>query len=229
MEDTKGDWRLWSLKAGMWLGNVLPRAAAYAIARLAADLAYRFRDGARVSVQDNMRHVLGADAPQSKVDAAAREAFRNVARYYVDLIRIARMDLRGMIGKQVRLYGLERLKAPMQQGRGAVAATAHFGNMELAVQVSALVGVDTLVLAEPLQPPAFADAMRRLRSKYGVRYATSASAPWRTRCVTCAPANAWPSLATAISRATASRLSSLASRPGCRWARWIWRRAPVRR
>jgi lauroyl/myristoyl acyltransferase len=42
--------------------------------------------------------------------------------------------------------------------------------MELAVQVSAIVGVDTLVLAEPLQPPAFADAMRRLRSIYGVRY-----------------------------------------------------------
>ena len=170
MENTQGDWRLWSLKAGMWLGNVLPSPVAYALARLAADLAYRFRDGARAAVQDNMRHVLGPDAPQAGVDAAAREAFRNVARYYVDLIRLSRMDLRGMIGRQVRLHNLERLKAPMSQGRGAVAATAHFGNMELAVQVSALVGVDTLVLAEPLQPPAFADAMRRLRSTSAVRY-----------------------------------------------------------
>lgn len=171
MEDTKGDWRLWSLKAGMWLGNVLPRPAAYAVARLAADLAYRFRDGARADVQDNMRHVLGPGAPQAGVDAAAREAFRNVARYYVDLIRMPRMDLRRLIGKQVRLHGLERLQAPMQQGRGAVAVTAHYGNLELAVQVSAMVGIETLVLAEPLQPPAFADAMRRLRSTFGVRYA----------------------------------------------------------
>jgi KDO2-lipid IV(A) lauroyltransferase len=154
----------------MWLGNVLPRPAAYAIARFAAGLAYRFREGARANVQDNMRHVLGPSASQDKVDAAGREAFRNVARYYVDLIRIGRTDLRAMLGKQVRLHNLERLKAPMEQGRGAVAATAHFGNMELAVQVSALVGVETLVLAEPLQPPAFAEAMSKLRSRYGVRY-----------------------------------------------------------
>ena len=170
MEGSRGDWRLWSLKAGIWLGKVLPRPVAYAVARLGADLAYRFRHGARGDVQDNMRHVLGPDATQSKVDAAARDAFRNVARYYVDLIRIPSMNLRRMIGKQVRLHGLERLTAPIEQGRGAVAATAHFGNLELAVQVSALVGIDTLVLAEPLQPPAFADAMRRLRSAFGVRY-----------------------------------------------------------
>ncbi|HEY7465699.1 MAG TPA: lysophospholipid acyltransferase family protein [Dehalococcoidia bacterium] len=170
MENSKGNWRLWSLKAGMWLGNFLPRPAAYAIARFAADLAYRFRDAARAGVQDNMRHVLGPNAPQSQVDAAAREAFRNVARYYVDLIRIPRTDLRGMIGSVVRLHGLERLQAPMAHGRGAVAATAHFGNPELAVQVGAILGINTLVLAEPLQPPAFADAMRKLRSIYGVRY-----------------------------------------------------------
>jgi KDO2-lipid IV(A) lauroyltransferase len=117
-----------------------------------------------------MRHVLGPDAPQARVDTAAREAFRNVARYYVDLINIPRMDLRGMIGRQVRLQGLERLQAPMKEGRGAVAATAHFGNPELAVQVGAILGIDMLVLAEPLQPPAFADAMRRLRSPFGPRY-----------------------------------------------------------
>jgi lauroyl/myristoyl acyltransferase len=169
MENSQGDWRLWSLRAGIWLGHVLPRPVAYAVARLGADLAYRFRHGARGNVQDNMRHVLGS-ASQASVDAAAREVFRNVARYYVDLIRIPRMNLARMIGHEVRLHGLERLKAPMLKGRGAVAATAHYGNPELAVQVGAIIGIEMLVLAEPLQPPALAEEMRRLRSTFGPRY-----------------------------------------------------------
>jgi KDO2-lipid IV(A) lauroyltransferase len=165
-----GDWRLWALKAGTWLGNVLPRHAAYALGRLGADLAYRQRHEAREAVRDNMRHVMGPAADEDAIDHAAREAFRNVARYYVDLIRIPRMNLEAMIGKEIRIHGLERLQEPMAQGRGAVAATVHFGNMEMAVQVGAILGIDMLVLAEPLQPPAFADLMRRLRSTFGPRY-----------------------------------------------------------
>ncbi len=167
---TNGGWRIWALKAGIRLGSVLPRAASYAIARFGADLAYRHRQEVRAAVQDNMRHVMGAGAPPEAVDAAAREAFRNVARYYVDLIRIPRMNLETMIGKQVRLHGLEQLKSRLDSGQGVVVATAHFGSMELAVQVGAIIGLDSLVLAEPLQPPAFADLMRRLRSTFGPRY-----------------------------------------------------------
>jgi lauroyl/myristoyl acyltransferase len=168
--ETKGDWRLWALQAGVRLGNILPRTAAYAVARFGADIAYRYRHEARAAVQDNMRHVMGPDATPDDVDHAAREAFRNVARYYVDLIRIPRMNLDRMIGKQIRLHGFDRLKSRLDSGQGVVVATAHFGNPELAVQVGAILGLDTLVLAEPLQPPAFADLMRRLRATFSPRY-----------------------------------------------------------
>jgi lauroyl/myristoyl acyltransferase len=168
--EAKGDWRLWALKAGVQLGNALPRPAAYAVARFGADLAYRYRHEARTAVRDNMRHVMGPEATEAAIDAAAREAFRNVARYYVDLIRIPRMNLDRMIGKEVRLHGFERLKSRVDAGQGVVVATAHYGNPELAVQVGAILGIDTLVLAEPLQPPAFADLMHRLRSTFHPRY-----------------------------------------------------------
>ncbi len=167
---TGGDWRIWALKAGIWLGNILPRQAAYAVARFGADLAYRYRHEARTAVQDNMRHVMGREASQASVEAAAREVFRNVGRYYVDLIRFPRMNLDRMIGKEIRLHGFERLKSRLDSGQGVVVATAHFGSIELAVQVGAILGIDSLVLAEPLQPPAFADLMRRLRSTFGPRY-----------------------------------------------------------
>jgi lauroyl/myristoyl acyltransferase len=162
-------WRLWALKVGVGLGTILPRRAAYAMACFAGDLAYRFRERARLDVQDNMRHVM-PQAPNETIETGAREAFRNVARYYTDLIRLPCTDLERSIGRDVRLHGFDRLKSRLDAGQGVVVATAHFGNPEIAVQVGAILGINMLVLAEPLSPPAFADLMHRLRSTFKPRY-----------------------------------------------------------
>ncbi|HEX5368358.1 MAG TPA: lysophospholipid acyltransferase family protein, partial [Dehalococcoidia bacterium] len=137
--------------------------------RVAADLAFRYRESARADVEDNMRHVMGPDAASDSIQHAAREAFRNVGRYYVDLARFPRMDLRHEIGRSVRLHGFDRLKSRLDSGQGVVVATAHFGNPELAVQVGAILGLDILVLAEPLRPP-MSQLMHELRSTFEPRY-----------------------------------------------------------
>jgi KDO2-lipid IV(A) lauroyltransferase len=117
-----------------------------------------------------MRHVMGGEAGSEAIEAAAREAFRNVARYYVDLARLPRMKLQERIGKDVRLHGFDILEGAIAEGHGVIVATAHFGNPELGVQVGAVLGLDILILAEPLQPPAFAETMRDLRSVFKPRY-----------------------------------------------------------
>jgi KDO2-lipid IV(A) lauroyltransferase len=165
-----GRWKVWGLKTAVSLGGRLPARFAYAIAKVAGDLAYRFRQGVRADVQDNMRHVMGPDAPPEAIDAAAREAFRNVARYYVDLMQLPRMDLEKRLGKDVRLHNFDVLEGAIERGRGVVVATAHFGNPEMGVQVGAVLGLDILILAEPLQPPAFAETMRDLRAVFKPRY-----------------------------------------------------------
>jgi lauroyl/myristoyl acyltransferase len=159
----------WALQGGILLGGLLPRPAAYAMARLGGDAAFVARRGARRDVEDNMRHIMGANAPPDAIRRAAREAFRNVARYYVDLIRVPRMKPDQLL-QEVRLHDFERLKSRLDAGQSVVVATAHFGNPELAVQVGAVLGVNTLVLAEPLEPPAFARLMKRIRSTYAPRY-----------------------------------------------------------
>lgn len=165
-----GAWRLRALSAGIQLGGRLPRSVSYALVRLGADLAFRWRKSAREDVMDNMRHVLGPDAASEAIESTAREAFRNVGRYYVDLIRIPHSDLRKQMGRSVRVHGLEKLQSRLDAGQGVVVATAHFGNPELGVQVGAILGIDMLVLAEPLEPPEFAEMMKQLRSTFGPRY-----------------------------------------------------------
>jgi lauroyl/myristoyl acyltransferase len=61
------------------------------------------------------------------------------------------------------------VQGPLAAGRGVVVATAHFGNPEVAVQVGAIMGLNVLVLAEPLAPE-LARLMTEIRSQYGARY-----------------------------------------------------------
>jgi KDO2-lipid IV(A) lauroyltransferase len=162
-------WKLWSLSAAFVLGEYLPRSLAYGLARAAGDLAWWWRDGTRRDVEANMRQVMGPDAHAESVRAEAREVFRNVARYYVDLIRLTHDEDRDVDLKHVRLHGFDRLTSVLAGGRGAIVATAHFGNPEMAGQVGSALGIDVVVLAEPL-PPALSRIMTRIRSVFGPKY-----------------------------------------------------------
>jgi KDO2-lipid IV(A) lauroyltransferase len=160
----------YALEAANLLFRDLPKPVSYAIANRAGDLAFYLRRGIRADVEDNQRHVLGPAAPPGQVSANAREVFRNVARYYADLIRLPRTKPEHLMSREMSLEGFDRLQEAMAGGRGAVVATAHFGNPEVAVQISALLGLDVLVLSEPLNPPAFSDLVHRLRESQGIRY-----------------------------------------------------------
>ena len=163
-------WKQWALAAAFHLVRRLPRSAAYGIGHVVGDAAYYLRAGVRRDVEDNMRHVLGPGAPSGRVRRAAREAFRNVCRYYADLILLPRIRPEALLRDSVTVVGLERLKAAMAGGRGAVLATAHFGNPEMASQVAKPLDIDLLVLAEPLNPPAFSHLMTRLRRPNDIKY-----------------------------------------------------------
>ena len=168
--DGGGRWKLWSLALAARLGSSLPRRVGYGLARVAGDLAYYSRRGTRGDVEDNMRHVLGPAADPATVRRSAKLAFGNVARYYADLARLPRTTPARLLEGEIRVHGLEILKDAAACGRGVVAATAHFGNPEMGVQVARELGLDVLILAEPLEPPALADLMRRLRTPFGLRY-----------------------------------------------------------
>lgn len=148
----------------------LPLALAYTLAGLAARIAYRLNAAGRDAAGHNMRHVLGPDASDERVDAEARRAFRTAALYYVDLLRMGRLDPAQLDRDRVIVHGFEHLTRAVAQGRGVVICSAHVGSPELAVQVLAARGIPVLVLTEPLQPPALSRFVDRLRSKPGHRF-----------------------------------------------------------
>jgi KDO2-lipid IV(A) lauroyltransferase len=80
------------------------------------------------------------------------------------------MNLRKRMGRDVHLHNFDIVKDTVNSGRGAIVVTAHFGNPEMGVQVGAILGLDILILAEPLQPPAFAETMHHLRTFFTPNY-----------------------------------------------------------
>jgi len=148
----------------------LPTRAAYAIARAAADASYLLQGRTRRHVKDNMRHALGPGATEKEVSRAAREVFRNITRYYADLIRLPRIDPERLLKEDMNVHGLENLQNAIAEGKGVVLVSAHYGNPELAVQALAAADIYVYVLTEPLQPRQLSDLTHRLRSTHGHTY-----------------------------------------------------------
>jgi lauroyl/myristoyl acyltransferase len=113
---------------------------------------------------------MGPAAPKSELRRASRDVFRNIARYYVDLITRPRLDTRRFYERRLNRYAIEEnLLSPLKQGKGVILVSAHFGDAELVLQGLSHLGVRILALTEP-----------------------SSRRPYRAWCTTCAPRAATP-------------------------------------
>src|SRR4030067_553193 len=140
----------------------LPLGFGYALAEFAGRLAYRLASGNRRNVISTLRRVMGAEAPEREVQAAARKVFVNVAKYYVDLVRMPQMNLDGFYKRRFRYHGFdEYLLTAVAEGKGVIVLSGHMGNPELAVQGMLPRGVKAFALTGPLQPP----RLSRLRDR----------------------------------------------------------------
>ncbi|MEX0786836.1 MAG: lysophospholipid acyltransferase family protein [Dehalococcoidia bacterium] len=160
-------WKYYALRLAYLLLARLPMAALYGIALVVGDGAYFLRSDAREAVCANMRQVMGPEASERDVHRAAREVFRNATRYYADLLHIARMDVARFRRERLDLHGEEYLREAERSGRGAVIASTHFGNPEMAVQGLAAEGFLITGITEPLEPQELSDFIDRLRTRHG--------------------------------------------------------------
>ncbi|KKL77674.1 hypothetical protein LCGC14_2032560, partial [marine sediment metagenome] len=68
----------------------LPLRAGYGVTEMVGRMVYWLFPRHRRNVISNLRHVMGRNAPDRDVRAAARRVFVNIAKYYVDLVRMPR-------------------------------------------------------------------------------------------------------------------------------------------
>jgi KDO2-lipid IV(A) lauroyltransferase len=149
----------------------LPLRPLYRFCACVGDLVYWLFPRLRRNVWDNMRHVLGPQASRGEVRRAARRVFRNVAKYYADLVHMPRLDLNDLYHRRMNIRGLEEnLRPALAQGRGVIIMSAHMGSPELAMQALLMAGIQGMALTEPLRPARLSRLVDGLRSSQGLTF-----------------------------------------------------------
>ncbi|MFQ5934705.1 MAG: lysophospholipid acyltransferase family protein, partial [Dehalococcoidia bacterium] len=145
----------------------LPLKVGYLVGRIAADISFFLARRSRVGLSANIRQVLGPEADDSLVNHLTLEVFRNTSRNMYDMITLPRFDL-ATTESRLTIHGWHHLEEALGRGRGVVLASAHMGNMDMAVQVIQARSINLTILSEVLEPLAFHRLNRRLRECHGI-------------------------------------------------------------
>ncbi len=160
-----------SYYAYRFLGAAMPKVPprlGYALFDRLGNLSYDRGTTARENVHDNLRHVLGQDGDPDQLAAVARQVFRNQSRNYYDLFRVASLSDE-QIRSLVTVRGTENLDRALSDGKGAILFSAHFGNVDIVMQMLALLEYPVTTVAERLKPERLYQYVASLRGSKGIK------------------------------------------------------------
>ena len=160
-------WKYFALLTAISLVSYMPRRVGYFIARITADLIFLSSKRAKAGIIENLKHVLGPDVDEDKLNHCALEVFRNASRNTFDLINLPRRDPE-TLERPVTLHGWEHMENAIARGRGVVLASIHMGNMDMSIQIIRARGVKVTILAEVEEPEQLFKKTSQLRSYNGV-------------------------------------------------------------
>jgi phosphatidylinositol dimannoside acyltransferase len=133
----------------------LPPRLAYALADFAGDLWHRFAPARRRLVAANLARVCAATGRPTRgpeLSALVRSAFRNHARYYVELLRAPHYPV-GRIAEHVEVPDWDRF-LPLLHDGPAMLLSSHLGNFEPFGTFIAAHGLRPLSPIEEIEPRA---------------------------------------------------------------------------
>jgi KDO2-lipid IV(A) lauroyltransferase len=139
----------------------------YRLAPAIAFLLWHLRPGMRRNVLKNQVILSGGDRAAGR--RHARHVLANVVRYYIDLCTIGQRDLATFEHGALEVHGEQRLSV-LGSGKPVIVLSAHLGSPELAVQAILGRGHGFMALVELVQPEAYANLLRQLRSSAGGNY-----------------------------------------------------------
>ena len=158
---------LWGHIVGSAIVRLLPRRVWYRIADMLLPLALLGWPGQVERASLNLRRILGAGATDQEVRRRTRLAFRNYARYMIDLLWLSG-STREEREATTTILGWEHVVEALGRGKGMVLVSAHLGNWDLPAAVLAGRGYSVNVIVETLEPPAWNERVQRIREAIGL-------------------------------------------------------------
>ncbi len=156
-----------------WALRPMPLRIVRAAARLLGWLAYVLWVPRRRIALDNLRHAF-PEKTEAERRRIARGAFVNIATTLLEFLVVDRISDE-QFAQLVRMRGEEHFARALEQGKGAIYLTAHFGNWEWMGRRIVLGGFPLDVLARTQDDERTESLVHRLRSACGMRVIPRAS------------------------------------------------------
>ncbi|MGH9195466.1 MAG: lysophospholipid acyltransferase family protein, partial [Acidimicrobiia bacterium] len=154
-----------AFRGAAWLAEHFPPRFAEGLARMGAAVGYRVSARKRNIVRKNMARVLG-EGPH--LDVVVRSAFHFYARYWLETFRLGRYSKEALL-QMVECDSTAVLAAALEEGRGVVSITPHFGFYDVGVSWVGAKGYPLTTAAEVLRPRALFEWFAKIRAERGVR------------------------------------------------------------
>jgi phosphatidylinositol dimannoside acyltransferase len=167
-----GEWTWRGFKAVQSLVERLPQSWAYALAVLAARLAWLFSPLARPRLERNLKIAC----PELANDTAALRRlswlnFRNHAKAYADLMQLPRARVEAL-QPRLKVKGLDYLEEARAVGKGVLVVSCHMGSYEVVSAIWAATLSPVSFFAEELEPRALFEWYRDTRARLGISVLT---------------------------------------------------------
>lgn len=157
----------WAYRLGERVINFLPRWLVLPLAAAAGNAAHDLTADKRAVVRGNVAHVLHLPADHPRVRRAARRAFRNYAKYLVDVMRLDTLTAE-QVHELVDIDNIELLDEARKAERGVLLCTVHVGGMDLIAPALHRFGHEMHVVADDTTYGRLYEHLKAIRARHGL-------------------------------------------------------------
>jgi KDO2-lipid IV(A) lauroyltransferase len=157
----------WLYRSAERVISSLPRSIVLPAAGAVGNVAYDLAGSKRQVIQENLARPMNLAPDDPAVARAARRAFRNYAKYLVDMMRIGDLT-EADAADLVRITNVESLRDARASGRGALVCSVHVGGMDLIGPGLKLAGESLFVVADDTTYGRLYDHLAAQRAKQNI-------------------------------------------------------------
>lgn len=167
-----GEWTWRAFKVIQSVVARLPRPWAYALAVVAAKLAWWFSPLARPRLEFNLKVACPElEHDKRELNRISWLNFRNHAKAYADLMQLPRARVEAM-RPLLKLEGWEYLEEARALGKGVLVVSCHMGSYEVVAAIWSATLAPVSFFAEEVEPRTLFEWYRETRARLGISVLT---------------------------------------------------------
>ena len=151
-----------------WLLGHLPAGPTYRVGGAIAMIGYAASPQRRRWLRSNFGHVLGVSPDAPEAHRMARAAYRNYARYIIELMRLPWLKP-AQLENLVEVHGFERFVEIYNSSDGVILIAAHLGNNEATAAGFSKQGLQINVVGDDSSYRELYEHFERQREGWGVK------------------------------------------------------------